>query len=271
MTLSRFFLPAILTSFLFSPAFANTEIIVQSTTSTKNSGLYDYILPLMEQDTGVKAHIVAVGTGAAIKNAMNCDGDILLVHSREREDRFVADGFAARRYDVMYNDYVIIGPSSDPAKIAGLTDATDAFSQIASSQSVFASRGDLSGTHGKETSIWAAAGLDPRKDSGQWYRETGSGMGATLNIAVGMAGYTLTDRASWTNFGNKADMKILVEGDKRLFNPYGVMLVNAEKCPTVNKKAGQAFIDWLVSDAGQRAISAYQIKGKQVFFANANP
>ena len=268
MTLSRFFLPAILTSFLFSPAFANTEIIVQSTTSTKNSGLYDYILPLMEQDTGVKAHIVAVGTGAAIKNAMTCDGDILLgIAENARIGLLMALLPAA---DVMYNDYVTIGPFLIRQNL-WLTDATDAFSQIASSHSVFASRGDLSGTHGKETSIWAAAGLDPRTGSGQWYRETGSGMGATLNIAVGIAGYTLTDRASWTNFGNKADMKILVEGDKRLFNPYGVMLVSPEKCPTVNKKAGQAFIDWLVSDAGQRAISAYQIKGKQVFFANANP
>ena len=271
MTLSRFFLPAFLAGFLFSPASADTEIIVQSTTSTKNSGLYDYILPIMKQDTGVTARIVAVGTGAAIKNAMNCDGDILLVHSRKREDQFVAEGFAARRYDVMYNDYVIIGPSSDPANIAGLTEATEAFSRIASSQSVFASRGDLSGTHGKEISIWDAAGLNPRTSSGQWYRQTGSGMGATLNIAVGMAGYTLTDRATWTNFGNKADMRILVEGDKRLFNPYGVMLVSSEKCPTVNVKAGQAFIDWLVSDAGQQAISAYQINGKQVFFANAGP
>lgn len=269
MTLSRIFLPTCLAFFLFSQASVADEIIVQSTTSTKNSGLYDYILPLMEQDTGVRAHIVAVGTGAAIKNAMNCDGDILFVHSRKREDKFVADGFASRRYDVMYNDYVIIGPSSDPAKIAELTDATEAFSRIASSQSVFASRGDLSGTHGKETSIWDASGLDPRTSSGAWYRETGSGMGATLNIAVGMAGYTLTDRASWTNFGNKADMRILVEGDERLFNPYGVMLVSPAKCPTVNEKAGQAFIDWLVSEAGQQAISAYQINGKQVFFANA--
>ena len=271
MTLSRLLLPALLSGCLLSPAFADTDIIVQSTTSTKNSGLYDFILPKMEQDTGVTAHIVAVGTGAAIKNAMNCDGDILLVHSRKREDKFVADGFAARRHDVMYNDYVIVGPSSDPAKIAGLTSAADAFSQIASSQSVFASRGDLSGTHGKETSIWDKAGLDPRTSSGQWYRETGSGMGATLNIAVGMAAYTLTDRATWTNFGNKADMKILVEGDERLFNPYGVMLVSKEKCPTVNTQAGQAFIDWLLSDTGQKAISAYKIGGKQVFFANANP
>ena len=274
-TLSRYLISALLASVLASlmtgPASAKTELIVQSTTSTKNSGLYDHILPLLEKDTGIIARIVAVGTGAAINNAMNCDGDILLVHSRKREDNFVADGFAARRYDVMYNDYVIVGPSSDPAEIAGLTDASDAFSRIASSQSVFASRGDLSGTHGKETDIWAVAGIAPRNSSGQWYRETGSGMGATLNIAVGMAGYTLTDRATWTKFGNKADLKILVEGDKRLFNPYGVMLVSTEKCPSVKAEAGQAFIDWLLSDVGQRAISSYRVDGKQLFFANAQP
>jgi len=271
MTLSRFFTTALLAFFIVSPAAANTEIIVQSTTSTKNSGLYDHILPLMQRDTGVTARVVAVGTGAAIKNAMNCDGDILLVHSRTREDKFVADGFAARRHDVMYNDYVIVGPSSDPANIAGLTDAAEAFSRIAATQSVFASRGDLSGTHGKETAIWSEAGITPGTASGQWYRETGSGMGATLNIAVGMAGYTLSDRATWTKFGNKADMTILVEGDEQLFNPYGVMLVSPAKCPTVKAAAGQAFIDWLLSAAGQQAISDYKVDGRQLFFANARP
>lgn len=267
----RFLFCTLLTSFLFSPAAADNEIIVQSTTSTKNSGLYDYILPMMTKDTGITARIVAVGTGAAIKNAMNCDGDVLLVHSRKREDKFVADGYADKRHDVMYNDYVIIGPSSDPASIGGLTEAAEAFSRIAATQSVFASRGDLSGTHGKEKSLWDAAGIDPGKGSGQWYRETGSGMGATLNIAAGMGGYALTDRATWTTFGNKADMNILVEGDQRLFNPYGVMLVSTDKCPTVNAPAGQVFIDWLISDAGQQAISAYRVDGKQLFFANAGP
>ena len=254
---------------VLNSAFANDKIIVQSTTSTKNSGLYDYILPLMKQDTGVTAHVVAVGTGAAIKNAMNCDGDVLLVHSRQREDKFVAEGYARQRYDVMYNDYVIVGPQSDPAGIADLRDGATAFSKIAETKSIFVSRGDMSGTHSKERALWQAASVLPDTSSAKWYRETGSGMGATLNIAAGMAGYTLTDRATWTSFGNKADLDILVEGDKNLFNPYGVMLVSKNKCPTVNTKAGQAFIDWLLSETGQTAISAFRVDDKQLFFAHA--
>ena len=254
---------------VLNSALANDEIIVQSTTSTKNSGLYDYILPLMKQDTGVTAHIVAVGTGAAIKNAMNCDGDVLLVHSRQREDKFVAEGYARQRNDVMYNDYVIVGPQSDPAGIADLRDGATAFNKIAETKSIFVSRGDMSGTHSKERALWQAASVLPDTSSAKWYRETGSGMGATLNIAAGMAGYTLTDRATWTSFGNKADLDILVEGDKNLFNPYGVMLISKNKCPTVNTKAGQAFIDWLLSETGQSAISAFRVDGKQLFFAHA--
>lgn len=254
---------------VLNSALADDEIIVQSTTSTKNSGLYNYILPLMKQDTGVTAHVVAVGTGAAIKNAMNCDGDVLLVHSRQREDKFVAEGYARQRYDVMYNDYVIVGPQSDPAGIAELRDGATAFSKIAETKSIFVSRGDMSGTHSKELALWQAADVLPVTSSATWYRETGSGMGATLNIAAGMAGYTLTDRATWTSFGNKAGLDILVEGDKNLFNPYGVMLVSKDKCPTVNTKAGQAFIDWLLSDTGQTAISAFRVDDKQLFFAHA--
>ena len=254
---------------VLNSAFANDKIIVQSTTSTKNSGLYDYILPLMKQDTGVTAHVVAVGTGAAIKNAMNCDGDVLLVHSRQREDKFVAEGYARQRYDVMYNDYVIVGPQSDPAGIADLRDGATAFNKIAKKKSIFVSRGDMSGTHSKERALWQAASILPDASSAKWYRETGSGMGATLNIAAGMAGYTLTDRATWTSFGNKADLDILIEGDKNLFNPYGVMLISKNKCPTVNTKAGQAFIDWLLSETGQSAISAFRVDDKQLFFAHA--
>ena len=254
---------------LLNSALADDKIIVQSTTSTKNSGLYDYILPLIKQDTGVTAHVVAVGTGAAIKNAMNCDGDVLLVHSRQREEKFVAEGYARQRYDVMYNDYVIVGPQSDPAGIADLRDAATAFDKIAETKSIFVSRGDMSGTHSKERALWQAASVSPDTNSAKWYRETGSGMGATLNIAAGMAGYTLTDRATWTSFGNKADLDILVEGDKNLFNPYGVMLVSKDKCPTVNTKAGQAFIDWLLSHKGQTAISAFRVDDKQLFFAHA--
>ena len=254
---------------MINTALADQKIIVQSTTSTKNSGLYDYILPLMKKDIGVTAHVVAVGTGAAIKNAMNCDGDVLLVHSRKREDEFVAEGYAKKRYDLMYNDYVIVGPRSDPAGIANLRNGATAFYKIAESRSIFVSRGDMSGTHSKERALWQASSVSPETSSEKWYRETGSGMGATLNIASGMAGYTLTDRATWTSFGNKADLDILVEGDKNLFNPYGVMLISKEKCPTVNTKAGQAFIDWLLSDTGQTAISAFRVDDKQLFFAHA--
>ena len=254
---------------LMSTALADQRIVVQSTTSTKNSGLYDYILPLVKQDTGVTVHVVAVGTGAAIKNAMNCDGDVLLVHSRKREDKFVAEGYAGKRYDVMYNDYVIIGPRSDPASIAGLRNAAEAFDRIAATQSIFVSRGDMSGTHSKESALWQEASILPETSAEKWYRQTGSGMGATLNIASGMAGYTLTDRATWTSFGNKADLEILVEGDENLFNPYGVMLVSKDKCPTVNTKAGQTFIDWLLSDTGQTAISTFRVDDKQLFFPHA--
>ena len=254
---------------VINTALAEQNIIVQSTTSTKNSGLYDYILPLIKRDTGVTAHVVAVGTGAAIKNAMNCDGDVLLVHSRKREDKFVAEGYADRRDDVMFNDYVIVGPRADPAGIAGLRNATEAFDRIAATQSIFVSRGDMSGTHSKESSLWQGASVLPANRAENWYRQTGSGMGATLNIASGMAGYTLADRATWTSFGNKADLEIMVEGDENLFNPYGIMLISKDKCPTVNTKAGQTFIDWLLSDTGQAAISSFRVDDKQLFFAHA--
>ncbi len=255
-------------STVLNTALADNKIIVQSTTSTKNSGLYDYILPLIKQDTGVTVHVVAVGTGAAIKNAMNCDGDVVLVHSRKREDKFVAEGYAKQRHDVMYNDFVLVGPQSDPAGISGLQNAAAALIKIAESKSIFVSRGDMSGTHSKERDLWTYASFAPEASSGKWYRQTGSGMGATLNIAAGMAGYTLTDRATWTSFGNKADLDILVEGDRHLLNPYGVMLVNKEKCPTVNAEAGQVFIDWLLSETGQSAISAFRINDEQLFFVN---
>ena len=263
LALAAFLLPGL-------AAYASDrEIIVQSTTSTKNSGLYGHILPMIEADTGVVARVVAVGTGAAIRNAMNCDADVLLVHSREREDRFVADGFAERRHDVMYNDYVVIGPSDDPAGIAESDDAVRAFARIAETGSRFASRGDESGTHDKEKAIWRQAGIDQEAASGTWYRSTGSGMGATINTAIGMAAYTLTDRATWTKFGNKADFTILVEGNPPLFNPYGAMLVSPQRCPSVKAGAGQDFIDWLVSPKGQAAIAGYTVDGERLFFPNA--
>ncbi|MDC1382857.1 substrate-binding domain-containing protein [Candidatus Puniceispirillum sp.] len=254
-------------------AFANagiaeTAILVQSTTSTKNSGLYNHILPIFKHDTGITVNVVAVGTGAAIKNAMNCDGDVLLVHSRKRENNFVAKGYAKRRYDLMYNDYVIVGPVKDPANIVGMNDAVAALKKIANTNSKFASRGDSSGTDSKEKSLWESTGVNQIAHSGHWYRETGSGMGTTLNTAVGMGAYTLSDRASWRTHANKADFKIMVEGDKRLFNPYGVMLIDKTRCPNVNSIAGKAFIDWLISEKGQTTIAAHRFAGKQLFFPN---
>ena len=246
----------------------NQSIVVQSTTSTKNSGLYDYLLPKFTKETGIDVHVVAVGTGAAVRNAMNCDGDVLLVHSRQREETFVASGYAPRRYELMYNDFVLIGPKSDPAKLAGGQDAVAALKAIADRGHSFISRGDDSGTHIKERALWQMATFDPTDHSGDWYREVGTGMGATINIAVGLGAYTLSDRATWLNFSNKNDFKILVERDKRLFNPYGIMRVSAEKCPNANIIQAQTFIDWLTADAGQQLIASYKIDGKSLFFVH---
>lgn len=250
-----------------SPAAAES-ILVQSTTSTANSGLYAHLLPIFEAASGIKANVVAVGTGQAIRNARNCDGDVLLVHATAAEQAFVAEGYGVERFDLMYNDFVFVGPPEDAAGIAGEA-AGAALSQIASEKALFASRGDDSGTHKKELALWQAAGVDPADASGTWYRETGSGMGATLNVAVGMGAYTMTDRATWISFGNKADFEIMVEGDDALFNQYGIILVNPERCPSVNAVAGQAFIDWMTSEAGQAAIEAYRRDGQQLFFPNA--
>ena len=246
------------------------SIIVQSTTSTKNSGLYDHILPIVKEDTGITVNVVAVGTGQAIKNAQRCDGDVLLVHAKTSEEKFVAQGFGVKRSDLMYNDFIIVGPNNDPAGIQGSKDVSKSLSTIASSRALFVSRGDDSGTHKAELRLWQASGVDPASASGTWYRETGSGMGATLNTAVGMGAYAMTDRATWTKFGNKGDLKIHVEGDTRLFNQYGVILVNPKNCPNVKTSAGQQFIDWLLSNRGQLTIASYQVNGKQLFFPNAN-
>ena len=246
------------------------SIIVQSTTSTKNSGLYDHILPIVKEDTGITVNVVAVGTGQAIKNAQRCDGDVLLVHAKSSEEKFVAQGFGIKRSDLMYNDFVIVGPNNDPARIQGSKDVSKSLSAIVSNRALFVSRGDDSGTHKAELRLWQASGIDPASASGSWYRETGSGMGATLNTAVGMGAYAMTDRATWIKFGNKGDFKIHVEGDTRLFNQYGVILVNPKTCPNVKSSAGQQFIDWLLSDRGQSIIGSYQVNGKQLFFPNAN-
>ena len=244
-------------------------IVVQSTTSTQNSGLLDAILPGFEDQSGVDVSVVAVGTGQAIRNAMNGDGDVLLVHAKPAEDQFVAEGWGVQRFDVMYNDFVLIGPSADPAGVRGGSDIVTALSAVAAAQSPFASRGDDSGTHKAELRHWQGARIDVDAASGSWYRETGAGMGATLNIAQGMGAYVLSDRATWIAFGNKAGLEVLVQGDPRLFNQYGVILVNPDKHPQVRAEAGQAFIEWLTGPNGQAAIAGYRLDGQQLFFPNA--
>lgn len=248
---------------------ADNYIVVQSTTSTQNSGLLDAILPQFQEKSGIEVRVVAVGTGQAIRNAINGDGDVLLVHAKPAEEKFVADGWGVQRFDVMYNDFVLVGPESDPAGIKGGKNIVAALTAVAEAQAPFASRGDDSGTHKAELRHWKATGIDVAAASGGWYRETGSGMGATLNAAAGMGAYVLTDRATWIAFGNKGGMEILVEGDQRLFNQYGVILVNPEKHPHVKAAEGQAFIDWLIGSEGQAAIAAYKRDGQQLFFPNA--
>jgi tungstate transport system substrate-binding protein len=254
-----------------APRADDNFIIIQSTTSTQNSGLFEHILPLFTKKTGIEVRVVAVGTGQALKNAENGDGDVVLVHSQPDEEKFVADGWGVKRYPVMYNDFIIVGPGTDPAKIAGLKQAPEALKKIAEAKAPFASRADDSGTHKAELKLWNEAGVDPKASSGSWYLETGSGMGATLNTAVGKQAYALTDRGTWLAFANKDDFKILVEGDDKLFNQYGAILVNPAKHPNVKAKEGQAFIDWLVSPEGQAAIASYKIDGQQLFFPNARP
>jgi tungstate transport system substrate-binding protein len=265
---------AVLFLAIAAPPAAQAEdkfIIVQSTTSTQNSGLFEHILPNFTKKTGIDVRVVAVGTGHALKNAKNGDGDVVLVHSRPDEEKFVAEGWGVKRRDVMYNDFIIVGPAADPAKISGLKDAVEGFKKIAETEAPFASRGDDSGTNKAELKLWQDAGIDPKPASGKWYLETGSGMGATLNTAVGKHAYALTDRGTWLSFANKDDFKVLVEGDPNLFNQYGVILVNPAKHPNVKAKEGQVFIDWLTGPEGQAAISSYKIDGQQLFFPNAGP
>jgi tungstate transport system substrate-binding protein len=250
---------------------AERYIVLQSTTSTENSGLFAHLLPIFTAKTGIEVRVVAVGTGQAIKNAANGDGDVLLVHDRAAEDAFVADGFGVKRFDVMYNDCVVVGPASDPAQIADEMDAVAALKKIAAAGQPFISRGDDSGTHKAELRLWKAAGVDAKSASGTWYREAGQGMGATINVASGSNAYVLSDRATWSAFKNKGALKILVQGDQRLFNPYGVILVNPAKHPNVKSAEGQAFIDWIISPEGQAAIAAFRIEGEQQFFPAAKP
>jgi tungstate transport system substrate-binding protein len=263
------FVPGLILSPAPTVAADRNFIIVQSTTSTQNSGLFDAILPKFRAKSGIEVRVVAVGTGQALKNGRNGDGDVLLVHARAAEDRFIADGFGVERRDVMYNDFVVVGPPGDPGGVRGMRDAPAALAKISEAKTLFVSRGDNSGTHIKERSLWKASGIEPAGASGTWYREAGSGMGATLNTAVGMGAYTLTDRATWISFRNRRDFKILVEGDKRLFNPYGVMLVNPTRHPHVNAAGGRAFIAWLTGAEGQAEIAAYTVSGIQLFYPSA--
>ena len=250
-------------------ASAAESITVSSTTSTEQSGLFKHLLPIFEKKTGISVKVVAVGTGQALDIGRRGDADVVFVHDRVAEEKFVADGYGVKRQPVMYNDFVLIGPKADPAGIRGGKDVVDALKKIAGAQAPFVSRGDRSGTHAAELRFWKMAEVDPKAGSGAWYRETGSGMGPALNSAAGMNAYILADRGTWLSFRNRAELDIAVEGDKRLFNQYGVMLVNPARHPHVKQQAGQAFIDWLVSPEGQAAVAEYKIGGQQLFFPNA--
>jgi len=265
MDLRKILLAAVLAA--ATSAWAQDKfIVVSSTTSTENSGLFRHILPVFKQKTGVDVRVVAQGTGQALDMGKRGDCDVVFVHNRNAELKMVQEGWFVNRHDVMYNDFVIVGPKSDPAGVKGGKDVVAALKKIAGAQAPFASRGDKSGTHSAELRLWKAGGIAPK---GGWYRETGSGMGATLNTASGMNAYALTDRGTWLSFKNRGDLTIVVEGDQRLFNQYGIMLVNPARHAHVKKAEGQAFIDWVVSPAGQAAIAAYKIGGEQLFFPNA--
>lgn len=244
-------------------------ITVASTTSTEQSGLFGHLLPLFEQKTGIKVRVVAVGTGQALDLARRGDADVVFVHARAAEEKFLAEGHGVKRFPVMYNDFVLVGPKTDPAKIGGSKDILEALKKVEAAKAPFVSRGDKSGTHLAELDLWKATGIDIDKAKGPWYRDTGQGMGPALNTAASMNAYILTDRGTWLSFKNRGDLTILVEGDKRLFNQYGVMLVNPDKHPSVKKELGQMFVDWVISPEGQKAIADYKINGEQLFYPNA--
>ena len=252
-----------------SLAASGGSIIVQSTTSTQNAGFYRHIVPPFTAETGIEVRVVAVGTGQALKNASRCDGDLLIVHSRVAEDAFIAAGHGSRRHDLMYNDFILIGPQDDPAGIAAATDIDDALRRITASRASFASRGDRSGTHKKELALWSSFGTVPKALPGSWYQETGSGMGATLNFAVQSDSYTLTDRATWLAFANKFQHRILFEDDPALFNQYGIVTLSTDHCPQANHRAAARFADWLLAPRGQALIGGLRLKGEQLFIPNA--
>ncbi len=260
---------------LLAAAFAtptsaqDKSIVVASTTSTQDSGLFGHILPLFKAKTGIDVKVIAQGTGQALDTARRGDADVVFVHAKSQEEKFVAEGQGVKRFDVMYNDFVLIGPKSDPAGISGSKDIVAALKTIQGKALPFVSRGDKSGTHSAELALWKQAGVDIETAKGPWYREIGQGMGAALNTAGAMNAYVISDRGTWLSFKNPGDLVIAVEGDKRLFNQYGVILVNPEKHPAVKKDLGQSFIDWLLSPEGQAAIAAYRVNGKQLFFPNA--
>jgi tungstate transport system substrate-binding protein len=252
-----------------APASAqDRSIVVASTTSTQDSGLFGYLLPIFKAKTGIEVKVIAQGTGQALDTARRGDADVVFVHAKSQEEKFLAEGFGVKRYDVMYNDFVLIGPNSDPAGVKG-RDIETALKTIQVKAAPFVSRGDKSGTHSAELALWKQAGIDIAATKGSWYREIGQGMGAALNTAGAMNAYVLSDRGTWISFKNRGDLEIVVEGDKRLFNQYGVMLVNPEKFPSVKKELGRSFVDWLVSPEGQAAIAGYKIDGQQLFFPDA--
>jgi len=256
---------------LGAPALAQEKsIVVASTTSTQDSGLFEYLLPIFTAKTGIEVKVIAQGTGQALDTARRGDADVVFVHARAAEEKFLAEGFGVKRYPVMYNDFVLVGPKADPAGVKGGRDIVAAFKAIKEKRAPFVSRGDRSGTHVAELNLWQAAGIDIAADKGPWYRDIGQGMGAALNTASAMEAYVLSDRGTWLSFKNRGDLEISVEGDRRLFNQYGVMLVNPAKHPHVKKEWGQAFVDWLISPEGQRAIAAYRIGGMQLFFPDAD-
>jgi tungstate transport system substrate-binding protein len=273
MELRRYFIGMALALLVFaiSPsAISQRFITVASTTSTEQSGLFKHLLPIFEKKTGIQARVIALGTGQALDLARRGDADVVFVHAKSGEEKFLSDGHGVKRFPVMYNDFVVIGPKADPAKIGRSKDTVAALRTIKDSRSPFVSRGDRSGTHIAELDLWKLAGIDIAKEKGAWYRDTGQGMGPALNTASSMGAYILADRGTWLAFKNRGDLTILVQGDKRLFNQYGVMLVNPQKHPSVKRAEGQAFIDWLVSPEGQQAIAEYKIRGEQLFYPNAN-
>ena len=263
---------ALAATVLTTPVCAQDKsIVVSSTTSTQDSGLFGYILPLFKEKTGIDVKVIAQGTGQALDTGRRGDSDVVFVHAKSAEEKFLAEGEGVKRHPVMYNDFVLIGPKSDPAGIKGMKDVAKALTTIKDKQADFISRGDRSGTHIAELALWNKdAGIDIEKEKGPWYKSIGQGMGAALNTAGASNGYVLSDRGTWLSFKNKGDLQILVEGDKRLFNQYGVTLVNPAKHPNVKKELGQAFIDWLISPEGQKAIANYKINGEQLFYPNAS-